>query len=263
MRRLFTTIFLLFIVFTVKATSIWKYSKSKGGFTLITGISSKEDSLMIDAFFERLLNELNRDDKTIPILLLIDCSGIKNNREEHGFASIAVDTLREIDPFFIGAYYYHRLGKTFEEHYQVYKPYPSKKYLYDLPEPIDINSSFQSTPGTVGLKIMYNYGAADSILWFDRIYTLVQYGIDNLSKIKSEQKRIAMDYQFGVAKISFLTIDTGKINRLPLLSLGFNPKEINKQSFKSSKYWLIGITAIFIISLALFYWKRQRLTSLL
>jgi hypothetical protein len=262
MRYLFTTIFLLFTVYSVKATSVRKYTKSKDGFTLITTISGKEDSLIFDAFFERILSKLNRNDRNIPILLLIDYSGIKNNRMVNGFASIAIDTLREFDPFFIGAYYYHRLGKSFDEFYHTYEPYPSKKYLMDLSEPIDINSSFDSTSLT-GLKIIYNYGAADSIIAFDRVYTLVQYGINNVDKIKNEQKRIAMDYEFGAAKISFLTIDTGEINRLPLLSLGFNPRAIDKRPFKNSKHWFIGVAVMSIIVLSLFYLKRQRLTRAL
>lgn len=261
MRAFFFFILLLTLSLSVEATSIRKYTKSKDGFTLITGISGKEDSLMFDAFFDRLLNRLKRDDKSIPILLLIDYSGIKNNRKGHGFASLAVDTLRIIDPSFIGAYYYHRLGKTFEENYQVYEPYPSNKYLTDLPEPIDINSSFQSMPSTVGLKIMYNYGAADSIIVFDRIYTLVQYGISNMEKVKREQKRIAVDYQFGTAKVSFLTVDTNVINRLPLLTLGFDPKDMNHPSF--TKAYLFGVIGVLVVVLLLYFWKRQRLTEAL
>jgi len=263
MRFLFTSIFFLFVVFFAQANSVKGWSKSKDGLTLITFISGKEDSLLIDAFFERLLTKLQRDDKSVPILLLIDCSGIKTNRKGHGFAAIAFDTLRGIDPSFINAYYYHRMGKAFDENYQVYEPYPSNKYLNNLPEPIDINSSFHSTPSTVGLKIMYNYGEADSVIGFDRIYTLVQYGIDNVDKIKKEQKRITMDYQYGSAKISFLTIDTSEINRLPLLSLGFNPKDVNNQSFQNNKYRIIGVTAILVILLIFYNWKRQRLTGAL
>jgi len=263
MRFLFITISLLVAVFTVKANSVERYWKSKDGLTVITSFSGKEDSLMLNAFFERLLNKLRRDDQSGPILLLIDCSGIKTSRKGHGFAAIAFDTLRVIDVSFIDAYYYNRMGKAFDENHHHFEPYPSNKYMADLPEPLDINASFNATPGTVGLKIIYEYGAADSVIGFDKIYTLVQYGIDNLVKIKNEQNRIAMDYEFGSAKVSFLTIDTSEINQLPLLSLGFDPKTINNQSFLSSKYWSIGVILI-LISLILFYYRsRQRIPGAL
>jgi hypothetical protein len=234
--KLFLIIFLLFLTFSSNANTSWPYKYKKDGITLYA--SGSPDSIEVNnlfiPFLNRLVKKLKRPDKSFEIFLITDRFLIFPYYYDKWFGSIAWDTLREPDNSFLFDYYYYRVGgKTRELHFKNHTP-NSKKYLTNLPEPIDIGSSYNTNKAPVGLKIIYNYAAEDSATVWNRLFTLVQYGIDNLEEIKKNQRRISVplpmiSYEsiYPDKKVSLLTIDTAKIRRIPLLSFGFDPKNIS------------------------------------
>lgn len=241
----------------------WTCVSSKKGVTIIASCNWPDEEWggpkMYDAFLDRLVQKLDRWDKDLEILLLIDRHGIFRQEGKDWFATMAYDTLRETDINFIEAYNFYRMDSDAYRYTVLQrsegKPFPNK-YRIDLPEPIDLNSTFSMEPGRIGLKIRYDYGYSDSATYFDRLYTLVQYGIDHLEEIRQEQQRMIMPYGLNDIRISFLTIDTGKIKTIPLQPIDFN-KESFEQLLRNRMYTLVGVLAIFILASIVYLKKRS------
>jgi hypothetical protein len=261
MHRLFFLILFLTAFNFSFAHMVWRYENTKNGITLIATGSlgdTIEVQRMYDAFLDRLSKKLKRPDKKLKILLLLDQPGFANPNYSDWIATIAFDTLRETDTDCIEGYYFPKTTGSQDitlQEVSSYKPMPVL-----LREPIDLNLSFDKTKTEVGLKIRYDYGETDSVSFFDRIYTLTQYGIDHINNIKTEQRRMVMDYydqNYGIT-VSFLSIDTSKIKEIPLLALGFDKNNIQLKHSSNQKY--IWITAIIVLILfSAFYLKKKRL----
>lgn len=254
---------LLLIVFSLcyqysLCTQVWQYRKSRDGFTMVA-TGGYEDSVgnhkMYDALFKVLVHKTKSDRHGIKVLVILDQSVIHTSYYKW-FATIAYDTLREVDREFIEAYSYYR-RKGYKN--IIRSNLPSERFKIDLPEPIDLNSTFQTGHADLGLKIIYESGLNDSISFFDRIYTLTKYGLKNINEIKKKQSRVVVPYSSDQIKVSVLTIDTSKIQSIPLISLGFNQEG---KDFNSSFNIIIYFGVAFLITLSFYvarhFWFKNR-----
>ncbi|MBI1781422.1 MAG: hypothetical protein HYR66_08635 [Sphingobacteriales bacterium] len=250
-----------------RANTSWPYKYQKDGITFYaTGSAdSVEMNKLFKTFFNKLVNNLKRADKSYEIFLITDRFLIFPFFYDKWFGSIAWDTLRKPDNAFLFDYYYYRVGgENAKWHFRKGKP-ASTKYLFDLPEPIDIGSTYDTSKAKVGLKIIYNYAAEDSLTVWDRLFTLVQYGIDHIEEIKQTQKRISVPLPMMTyeppnidKQVSLLTIDTGLIRTLPLLKLEFDAKKAISQKAISPLIYTTPILAImFIFGLLLIIKNRK------
>src|SRR4029079_10277481 len=96
--------------------------------------------------------------------------------------------------------------------------------------------SNNKTERELGLRILYQSPQSDCSVYFDRIYSLIQYGIDHIEKIKKEQKRMEMRYDGYL--LSVLSIDTTEIKKMPLRSLGFDPNHIEVETNSKRAFWI-------------------------
>jgi|GEM_PF-6034225 len=254
-----------------RAHSVEQYVISKDGITLFTiiGAGSVEERKIQDAFLDRLIEKLERRDKSIPIYLMCDQFRLFYYQHVQWFATVAYDTLRSPDPAFLEDYLYYRMGSSGSKHIGRYLKPPSDKYKFDLAEPIDLGSSYETTVAPLGLKIMYDYGATDSLTGWDRLYTLTQYAIDHLEEIKRGQRRMIMTYPLTLydvdmanykAEVSLLTIDTGLIRNIPLLVFGFDHTNVIETNNKRL-YILVGIIALVVVLGVASVWKRKKLAA--
>jgi hypothetical protein len=251
----------------VQANTVEQYVNTKDGITLYALISkgSVEERKIQDAFLDRLIQKLRRKDKSIPIFLLTDQFSLFDFSRDEWFASISYDTLRSPDPMFLENYFYYRMGPEYQQHIQQYSKPPSGKHKIDLPEPIDIGSTYNNNKAPLGLKIIYDYGVTDSATSWDRLYTLVQYAIDHINEIKDKQARIILPYPVSYldtsiykTEVSLLTIDTSLIRHIPLHSFGFDLTKVNEEK-NISNYILMGL--IFIVLLMAVIIIRLRMKS--
>lgn len=218
-------LFLLTLCLHLHAHQMERYIKTKDGstyFSLVTVGSIKERKAQ-DAFLDLLLRKLQRRDDNIPIYLLTDKFNLFVDRNGW-FATIAYDTLRSPDPVFIEDYFFYRMEPSYRNEITRIKNPPSAKYQYDLLEPIDLWSSYDTNKAQIGVKIYNDYDYNGSTTGWDRLFTLVQYSIDHIEEIKKQQKRIVLPYPLPLFErttykpdVSILTIDTGLIQRIPLL----------------------------------------------
>jgi len=268
MRLFLILIFVLTLCQSIHANEVEQYVKTKDGVTYFALISkgSVEERKVQDAFLDRLVKNLKRQNNDMPIYLWTDQFPVFFGRKEW-FATIAYDTLRSPDPAFIEDYFYYRMGPAYREELTRCSKPPSNKYRVELPEPIDLGSSYDTKKPPIGLKICYDYGNNDSATSWDRLFTLVQYGIDHTQEIKEEQKRIVLPYPVALldatsykTQVSLLTIDTSKIQNIPLLHFGFDHTKMNRISDNGKFIW-IG-AGVFIL-LVLVIKKRKQLTAVL
>lgn len=241
--------------------------KTKNGITYFALISkgSVEERKVQDSFLDRLAEKLKKKDKEVPIYLWTDQFSMFFGRKEW-FASIAYDTLRNPDPGFIEDYFYYRMGPAYKKEISRYSKPLSNKYQVDLPEPIDLGSSYDTRKAPMGLKIYYDYGDNDSATGWDRLFTLVQYAIDHTQEIKEEQKRIVLPYPIALfdttsykTEVSLLTIDTSKIQNIPLLHFGFDPAKADSTSANNKFIWMGA--GLFVLVLVVILTKRKLLTG--
>lgn len=263
MRQFLLPIMFLMTCHSSFSNQNWQYKGVKDGITMIA-VGGYEDSIgtqrMYDAFLNLLVEKTRDTHRTFKILLLLDQPGIFYRSYYDWSATIAFDTLRQLDTEFIEAYNYHRMDGTHRSMLSSYN-LPSNKYVFDLPEPLDINASFSSGPNEVGLKIIYDYGESDSLTFFDRIYTLVAYGINNIEEIKKTQKRITLSYEQNNFKVSLVTIDTSLIKSLPLIKTDFDykifentgNKYFNNHTIRNSIIW----SGVIIIIVLLYFYLRK------
>jgi hypothetical protein len=268
MRPFLLFIFLLTFGQSLYANEVEQYVKTSDGITYFALISkgSVEERKMQDAFLDRLVQKLKRRDKNIPIYLWTDQFPMFFGKKEW-FSTIAFDTLRSPDPGFIEDYFYFRMGAVYRKEITRYSKPPSNKYQLDLPEPIDLGSSYDTKTAPVGLKIYYDYGDNDSATGWDRLFTLVQYAIDHVEEIKEQQKRIVLPYPVALydtttsykSQVSILTIDTNKIQNIPLLHFGFDHTKVNTTNDYGKFIW-IG-AGVFILLSIIVLTKRKQLTA--
>lgn len=262
-------LFILIFNNYVYANTVEQYIKTKNGITLFALYSkgSIEELKIQDAFLDRLIEKLKRPDKSIQIYLLTDQFRLFALGRKEWFASIAYDTLRSPDPMFLEDYFYYRMGQDYREYITKYSRPPSNKYQIDLPEPLDLGATYNTRQPLLGLKIIYDYGETDSVTGWNRLYTLVQYAIDNIDAIKSQQKRIALQYPVTYMgetdyspTVSLMTIDTNEIKNIPLLSFGFDHKKIIGNN-NHNKFFLIGSICLVVLIIAFFLKKRNNLSE--
>lgn len=242
---------------SIDASEVEQFVKTKNGITLfaLNGKGSIEGRKMYTAFLEKLVESIKRPDENIPIFILSDQFSFFPLRRKDWFATIAYDTLRGPDLSFIENYFYYRMGENYRKEIFKFSTPISNKHQIDLPEPIDLGSTYDGKEPVLGLKIFYEYGENDSLTGWDRIYTLVQYAIDHLDQIKMNQKRIVFRYHAVtseeteyVPRISLLTIDTFQIKNIPLQSSGFNPSE---DANNDLKYILISALMLLVLALVI------------
>ncbi len=262
MRVLVLSILLLLNWQTSLSNINWQYRNTRDGITLIAA-GGYDDSVgnqkLYDAFLKLLIERTKGSHRNYNILLLLDQSILSFRAYPDWCGTIAFDTLRVWDYEFIEAYGRYRMGRDDKE-IILSRNYPSDKYIYDLPEPIDINSSFDAFDQEVGLKIIYEYGPTDSITFFDRILTLVKYGIENIEEIKNNQKRITMKWDNTKMRVSLLTIDTGYIKSIPLVASRFNHKAFyssNNQESNNYRYSSIIIWCGILVLIGIVYSIRK------
>lgn len=98
---------------SIHANEVDQYIKSKDGITLYVLISkgSVEEQKVLDSFINCLVKKFKRRNKNIPIYLWTDQFPLFFHSMKW-FATIAYDTLRSPDPFFIEGYFYYRMDKN-------------------------------------------------------------------------------------------------------------------------------------------------------
>lgn len=236
MRGHLISIFFLIISNSCFANTGWWFTGHKEGITIIVPCAY-EDSVFErkqqKAFLDRLVEKLNRKDTSLKILLLVNPLIMYPGwgTENYLFATLGYDRLQEPDMQFIQDYYDYRSENRAGREPTFYGRPSSEKYKVDLPEPLDISVSYNNPVSVIGLKVICGYVHWDSVITYDRIYTLIRYGINHIEEIKKYQDSIHIPYWLKGMAVSINTLDTGLIKSLPLLSLGFDPKLPEKNKF--------------------------------
>jgi hypothetical protein len=233
-----------------------EYKETKNNVTLITTISLRDSvqRRIFDSFLIHLGKELKKTNRKFKILILVDWK----TRNWNG--AIGFDTVR-FDYHFMVDYYYppRPKGDTTEV---VLEQVSEKEVINTIYEPIRIappswNGSYDKSEKDLGLKILYKSPISDSNVFFDRIFSLAQYGIDHVEEIKNEQKRMEMEYDGYL--LSVLTIDTSEIKRIPLRSSGFDPNNVEVEL--NDNRWIWVASSLILLALILFSILRKALPS--
>jgi hypothetical protein len=250
MKSILTIIFII-ILNTAFGNSVVEFYKSRDNLTIHAFYEREQDSILLDRFFDLLKEKLNRKNYHGHILLLIDCVPIqyketdyKGNHEDFtGIGLISYDVLRFWDFDFLSIYHKYRKGIPLTYENEVYNEPPSEKYKIDLPEPININSSFDETNSQAGLKIMYNSPMWFSLNDFDKIYTYAQYALDNINKVMANTSSIIMKYEYDSFDVSIKTLDTNLIKSLPVMRSGLRMDQLNKNELIIKRIVIVFLIA--------------------
>lgn len=229
-----------------------EYQESKNGITLTTFISLHDSAgrQVLDAFLNHLSKKLKRPNNRFKILILADYKTRTWN------AAIGVDTVR-FDYNAMIDYFYppHKENKVVEVVLQ--KTEPNKTPIEtskQTPAP-NWNVSYDKTANDLGLKILYKLPLSDTNIFFDRIYSLTQFGIDHFEKIKKQQTKMEMKYD-GYP-LSVLSIDTIEIKKIPLKSSGFNRDNIVDHEKGNWPIWIISSTVLLVSVLLILFRNKH------
>lgn len=189
------------------ANEIWECTRSFHHVTIIAN-AGYEDTLgtqkRIDAFLRTIDSKLNLTKLPFKILILVEPGGLKpfkaNNKS---FSCIAYDTIRPVD-----------LSISHPDQYDTVGGVP-------IPDTVDYGVTNEKGLNELGLKIIYSEAYSDTLNQFDRIYTLVKYGVENIEAIKRTQKNLYFP-SYGSHVVSIKTIDTALINKIPTIKLEDN-----------------------------------------
>lgn len=238
------------------ANTGWWFTGHKEGITIIVPCAY-EDSVFErkqqEAFLNRLVEKLNRKDTSLKILLLVNPMIMYPGwgTENYWFATLGYDRLQEPDMEFIKDYYDYRSENRAGREHTFYNKPPSEKYKIDLPVPLDISVSYNDQVNVIGLKVICGYVHWDSVITYDRIYTLIKYGINHIEEIKKYQDTIHIPFWLKGMAVSINTLDTGIIKSQPLLSLGFDPKMPKKKEF--SRKTIVVALGILLVMIFIVY----------
>jgi hypothetical protein len=210
----------------------WQCTSSKYGITImsLTDYDDTAKSQKIqDAFLDKMIDELDLQHLPLQVLILINQNTINFPRNHKSiFSTIAYDTIRPVDFYF----FYNRF-------------FPGvNNSLTKLPDTLDYGATSRKDLTDVGLKIVFEYPISDTSGQFDRIYTLVKYGVTNIDKVKNMQGRIFVNSDDAIIKISIRTIDTSLINNIPTISLGFDPNHIPSKKIPFIPLVIVGSIAV-------------------
>jgi len=185
---------------------------------------------VLDGFVDKLFTELPYKGR-IRILILVDVGILKHNRFDSGYATISYDT--------IGQYQFLELPKDCYDVKEIggYTKYvgaidPNKKV-------VSINQGFTEDID-VGLRIFFDHNYTDSVVAYDKIFSIVKYGIENLERVKQEQKPLYLD-KSSRCPVMLLTLDTAEIRRVPIYQLGFDPENLPVGKGRSIWYLVVGL----------------------
>ncbi|RYF94062.1 MAG: hypothetical protein EOO00_05695, partial [Chitinophagaceae bacterium] len=184
MDRLFALFCIVLFCKSSVANEHWYYSTTRNGITL-NAVGGWEDTTgwknMYNAFLDLIHEKTKNSRGDLKILLVLDQAYLPMS--DNWQALIAYDTLRELDQSFLYAYYDYYLKESYSS--DTIPDY----YKFPTLRPLDVNATFQPTSTELGLKIVYDYGADDSLTFFDRIFSLTTYGCEHINDIKENQKK--------------------------------------------------------------------------
>jgi hypothetical protein len=226
-----------------------EYKNAKDGITLNTIISLRDTAgrQTLDAFLNHLCKKLKRSDQNFKILIAVDWITERWN------GAIGFDTVR-LDYNAIMDYYNPpSTGDTIDE--VVIEEIDNKTVFADMPKELsapDWNISYNKKEKDLGLKILYKCPISDTSVFFDKIYSLTQFGLDHLEKIKSAQKR--MEVKYSGYPLSVLSLDTAEIKQIPLKHSGFDPGNLHEEKKNN---WMIWFALISGLSALVFFGFRK------
>ena len=187
------------------ANESWECKSSFHNITIIA-TAGYEDTLgtqkTFDAFLKSISSKLNLTKLPFKILILIDPMSLDPSivPQLNHFSSVAYDTIRPVDIDFL-------FSKT--------------NGRVQFADTIDYGITDKKGVNELGLKIILKYTGRDTLNQFDKIYTLVKYGVENIETIKRTQKNLYLSR--GMIKVAVKTIDTGLIKKIPIVKLDNNP----------------------------------------
>ncbi|MFT3912088.1 MAG: hypothetical protein QM737_21865 [Ferruginibacter sp.] len=197
-------IFFLLASTNVKADMACVYTSYKAGITLkYVAECDFKNQATLDSILNLIVEQIKGLDTNSKVLVLVDFMRLSfSNEPSPWFASIAFDTLREIDNNFIFDYYWNK-----EQHGCI--PCDTRH------NPISINSTNKTDPEkTIGLKIIYdNYDHSGFPIWADLV-KMVVYSVKYPGIIKREQNDDTVRFNTNGWYVSLLTIDTIFINKI-------------------------------------------------
>lgn len=276
-------LFFLFIVICSNcfANSEYEYVKTKDKITLRTyvgGQESEEDSKKLDSLLMALASVIDRKGNNVPIKIYWGIIPVYSFDLFSCQSSVVLsyDTMKEIDLFFIDDYLmFHTSEKSKDLFIDLNSRYISKYRLKKLKKlqdgAVDIKSSYYNNKGDAAIFVILNNGICptnkktfDELLHntFEKLYSIVQYAIDNFDYIKNNQQKI--DFNWTVefyeylkdfhTNVSINSIDTNLVKNIPEkhISVPFAQLIINKKKdYNLISLRIIGIS-ILIISLFCF-----------
>jgi hypothetical protein len=151
------------------ANDAWQCTSARKNVTIVAATASYDDTVksqkVQDAFLKKLVKELDLDALPYKIIVVVGPHGgaLDYNRNAGVFASIGYDTVRAVDYSFLIA--------------------KSKTSLIDT---TDFGATNAIGQNDVGLKIILQHGR-DTTGYYDRIFTLVKYGINHSDEIRETQ----------------------------------------------------------------------------
>jgi hypothetical protein len=217
------------------ANENWECKSSFHNITIIATAGyedTSETQKTFDAFLETISSKLNLTKLPFKILVLIDPMGLDPWKvpQLNQFSSIAYDTIRPVDTDFL---FSRTNGRV------------------QLADTIDYGMTDKKGVNEVGLKIILKYAGRDTLNQFDRIYTLVKYGVENIETIKRTQKNLYLSH--GTTKVVVKTIDTGLIKKIPIAKLD------NNRTFEPVKRKTPFIAIVIVVCIvAVLYVKAKK-----
>lgn len=78
------------------------------------------------------------------------------------------------------------------------------------------------------MKIIYKHSNLDTAYNYNRIFTMVKYGVAHLEEVKKTQGKIITN-SYENSKVSITTIDPNLIKSIPTEQFNFNPQKALKR----------------------------------
>jgi hypothetical protein len=242
------SVFILTVSFSAKANMDCIYTATKSGITIrFTSPCSGKYQSFLDSFVNQLTHKIKRVDTSYNILVLVnfevlyyDFSGTPDY-----FASIGVDTLREMNSDFISRYCYGRYGTTEESR----------------PNPLNINATDDKVASKeIGVKIIYNIDYRKKVDWTE-VEKLIHFASLDFNKIKSTQQIDTVRHYSWY--VTLPTIDTTKINQIMGRFQILPNQTLDKSVAKgfSLPYKPIIISVIGLLVLAVVYKLKSQQSS--
>ncbi|HVU98648.1 MAG TPA: hypothetical protein VHE34_25675 [Puia sp.] len=221
MKKLMPILVLLVTSVAARSNISKPYVSSKGGIT-ISWLGDYGDTLtqqrMLDHLVDFMLDHIAKPPRLNLFLVLppIEIATRHIGRHRIDLVTIGYDSFANKDSLSfdqpVQQWQKDMYGLTDSPYHRV-----ADLYAGDWPE---VRPHLQ---GKEGLK-MYFQGEFDSTKnFYDHLLSLVDFAVRHVNEIQTQQKRLILPAKMAHVHVSVLTLDTARLNRIPIRQWGFDP----------------------------------------